>query len=333
MRRAQGQPPLTLLACALASWALACAAGASSAPPPGPPAQAAAAAPPAAATPQAAAAPQAAAPGAGAATLPLALPNAADSLKFGVMGDFGTGKREQYQLAEQMERVRQQFPLALFITVGDNIYGGSRPRDFLDKFERPYKALLDAGVKFYASLGNHDSRQQSVYAPFNMDGRTYYSFKAPREDVRFFAIESSYLDPPQLQWLERELQNSREAWKIPYFHHPLYSSGGRHGSDVPKRKVLEPLFMKYGVSVVFAGHDHIYERVKPQNGIVHFVIGSSGQLRRNNVDRRTGITEVANATEQAFLAAEISGDELHFNTISRTGKVIDSGVIRRRTGE
>jgi 3',5'-cyclic AMP phosphodiesterase CpdA len=142
-------------------------------------------------------------------------------------------------------------------------------------------------------------------------------------------MESSYLDPPQLQWIERELQNSREAWKIPYFHHPLYSSGGRHGSDLPKRKVLEPLFMKSGVSVVFAGHDHVYERVKPQNGIVHFVVGSSGQLRKGNLDR-TGFTAYANATEHAFLVAEISGDELYFQAISRSGKVIDSGVIQRR---
>ena len=265
-----------------------------------------------------------------AAPLPLTLPNKPDSLKFWVMGDFGTGKREQYQLAEQMERVRTQFPFVLMLTVGDNIYGGSRPRDLVNKFERPYKPLLDGGVKFHASLGNHDSRQQSVYEPFNMGGKTYYTFKGPKESVRFYALETSYLDPAQLQWIERELDNSGDDWKIPYFHHPLYSSGGRHGSDLPKRKVLEPLFIKYGVSVVFAGHDHVYERVKPQNGIVHFVVGSSGQLRRGNLDKDTGFTDFANATEHAFLAVEISGDEMFFNAVSRTGKVIDSGVIVRR---
>jgi hypothetical protein len=264
--------------------------------------------------------------------LPLTLPNKADSLKFGVMGDFGTGKREQYQLAEVMARVRTQFPFELMLTVGDNLYGGNGPRDFLNKFEKPYKALLDGGVKFYASLGNHDSRQQSNYEPFNMGGRTYYTFKAPKESARFFALETSYLDPQQLQWLERELDSSGDDWKIPYFHHPLYSSGGRHGSDLPKRKALEPMFLKYGVSVVFAGHDHVYERVKPQQGIVHFVVGSSGQLRRGNLDK-TGFTDVANAREQAFLVVEIDDDEMHFNAVSRTGQVIDSGVIARRRRE
>ena len=264
---------------------------------------------------------------------PVALPNKDGSLKFGVIGDFGTGKKPQLDLAAVMAKFRSQFPFELMLTVGDNIYGGSKPQDFVKKFEAPYKPLLDAGVKFYASLGNHDnSRQQSVYEPFNMDGRTYYTFKAPHEDVRFFALESSYLDPRQIQWLEQELQKSGEAWKIPYFHHPLYSSGGRHGSDLPKRKVLEPLFIKYGVSVVFAGHDHVFERVKPQNGIVHFVVGSSGQLRRGNLDR-TGFSAYANASEQAFLVAEISGDEMTFQAISLTGKIIDSGVIQRRKPE
>ena len=308
MRRVRHRHGLALSVCLLSAWLLA---------------DAAATVRPAAG--QAATQAPAAAP----APLPLTLPNKPDSLKFGVMGDFGTGKREQYQLGEQMARVRAQFPFTLMLTVGDNLYGGNSPKDFLNKFEKPYKALLDGGVKFYASLGNHDSRQQSNYEPFNMGGRTYYTFKAPKQSVRFFALESSYLDPQQLQWVERELDNSGDDWKIPYFHHPLYSSGGRHGSDLPKRKALEPMFIKHGVSVVFAGHDHVYERVKPQHGIVHFVVGSSGQLRKGNLDKDTGFTDAANATEQAFLAVEIDGDEMYFNAVSRTGKVIDSGVIAR----
>jgi 3',5'-cyclic AMP phosphodiesterase CpdA len=232
-----------------------------------------------------------------------------------------------------MTKLRERFPFELVLTVGDNMYGSQRPQDFVRKFETPYKALLDAKVKFYASLGNHDSRQQSLYAPFNMDGKTYYTFKAPHEDVRFFALESSYLEPAQLEWLEKELASSKEAWKIPYFHHPIYSSGERHGSDLPRRRVLEPLFIKYGVSVVLTGHDHFYERVKPQNGIVHFVVGSGGQLRRGNINPRTGLTAVGNDRQQVFMAAEISGDEMYFNAIGLSGAIVDSGVIQRRKPE
>jgi hypothetical protein len=99
------------------------------------------------------------------------------------------------------------------------------------------------------------------------------------------------------------------------------------------RKVLEPLFIKHGVTVVLTGHDHFYERVKPQNGIVYFVVGSGGKLREGNIDPRSGLTARGFDTDLAFMAAEISGDEMYFNTISRQGAIIDSGVIQRRLTE
>ena len=258
------------------------------------------------------------------------LPNLPDSLKFAVLGDFGDGSEEQYELAAQMAVVHKRFPYTMVITVGDNLYGSERPQDFKRKFEVPYKAVLDAGVEFHASLGNHDSREQRYYKMFNMGGETYYSFKPDKQNVKFIALESDYLEADQVQWLQKELEGSREDWKIPFFHHPPYSSGGRHGSHVRHREVLEPLFVKHNVSVVFTGHDHIYERIKPQQGIVYFVVGSGGKLRRGDIDRGTGITAAANAQDRIFLACEINGDELVFNAITQSGKVIDSGVITRR---
>ena len=264
--------------------------------------------------------------------LPLTLPNKPDSLKFAVLGDFGTGSREQYDLAAQMKAAHDQFPFELVTLVGDNLYGSERPQDFKQKFEDPYKPLLDVGVKFYASLGNHDDPQeQRNYKLFNMNGKQYYTFKPDtKQSVRFFVLESSYLRPEQVAWFEQELKDSNSDWKIPYFHHPPYSSGERHGSDTQMREVLEPLFLKYNVSVVFTGHDHFYERTKPQKGIVYFVCGSGGQLRKGNIDTSTGLTAAGNDQDQAFMIAEINGDEMWFNAISRQGKVFDSGVITRR---
>jgi predicted MPP superfamily phosphohydrolase len=264
--------------------------------------------------------------------LALTVPNKEDSLKFAVLGDFGTGNKQQYQLAEQMKLVHDRFPYDMVALVGDNLYGSERPQDFKKKFEDPYKPLLDAGVKFYASLGNHDDPQeQRNYKLFNMDGRRYYSFKpSTKQSVRFFALESSYLNPEQIAWFEKELKDSDSDWKIPYFHHPPYSSGERHGSDTQMRQPLEPLFLKYNVSVVLTGHDHFYERTKPQKGIVYFVCGSGGQLRKGNIDKSTGLTAAGNDQDQAFMIAEINGDEMWFNAISREGKVFDSGVITRR---
>jgi 3',5'-cyclic AMP phosphodiesterase CpdA len=138
------------------------------------------------------------------------------------------------------------------------------------------------------------------------------------------------MDPEQVAWFEKELKNSDSDWKIPYFHHPPYSSGDRHGSDARLREVLEPLFLKHNVSVVLTGHDHFYERTKPQKGIVYFVVGSGGKLRRGNIDRNSGITAKGNDTDNSFMAVEINGDEMTFNTVSRQGEIIDSGVITRR---
>ena len=94
--------------------------------------------------------------------------------------------------------------------------------------------------------------------------------------------------------------------------------------------MLEPFFVKYNVSVVFSGHDHFYERVKPQKGITYFVVGSGGKLRVGNIDRRSGMTAKGFDTDQAFMAAEIIGDEMYFNAISRMGQTVDSGVLTRR---
>jgi hypothetical protein len=259
------------------------------------------------------------------------LPNRDGSLKFAVLGDWGNGSRQQIELAGQMVKLRERFPYEFVITVGDNIYGGNNAQSLRRRFEDVYKDLLSAGVKFYASLGNHDDRElQRRYAPFNMDGKFYYTFKAPHQDVRFFALESSYLDVAHIGWIQKELQESGEKWKIPYFHHPLYSSGKRHGSQDQVREILEPLFIKYNISVVFAGHDHFYERTKPQNDIVHFVVGSGGQLRRGNIEPGSPLTAKGFDADQAFLAVEIDGDELFFNAIARSGQIVDSGIIQRR---
>lgn len=259
----------------------------------------------------------------------VSLPNKDGSFKFLIFGDFGTGARTQYDLAEQMVKVRQRFKYDTAVLVGDNLYGAERPQDFKNKFELPYKPLLDSGVKFYAALGNHDAREQRYYKLFNMDGRLYYTF-SPKADIRFFAFESTYPEPEQIAWLERELSASGSKWKIVFFHHPLYSSGERHGSDIRLRSVLEPLFLKYGVSVVLTGHDHFYERIKPQQGITYFVVGSGGQLRKGNIDRGSGLSAAGFDTDLAFMVAEIVEDQMFFTVISRTGQTVDSGVVPRR---
>jgi hypothetical protein len=257
----------------------------------------------------------------------LAVPNRPNSLKFAVIGDNGTGEPPEYEVANQMEIWHRQFAFDMVIMLGDNIYGSQRPSDFVLKFERPYKPLLDAGVKFYASLGNHDRTDFDTYKLFNMGGERYYTYA--RQNARFFVLDSNTLDPKQLVWLEESLKGTHEAWKIAYFHHPLYSDGRRHGSEVELRVRLEPLFLKYGVNVVYSGHDHIYERLTPQKGIYYFVSGAGGELRQGDL-KWSAMTAAGFDRDRSFMLNEIDRDTLFFQVVSRVGETVDRGAIPRR---
>jgi hypothetical protein len=127
------------------------------------------------------------------------LPLADRSTRFVVLGDTGTGDREQREVAARVEQYRQLTKFEFAIMLGDNIYGSERPQDYRRKFEEPYKPLLDAGVKFYASLGNHDDQNQRFYKLFNMEGQRYYTHD--KGNIRFFVLDSNYFDRRQLEWL------------------------------------------------------------------------------------------------------------------------------------
>lgn len=257
----------------------------------------------------------------------ITLPLRNGSAAFAVIGDSGTGGSAQHRVAAQLAAAHSVFPFEFVIMTGDNLYGSEGAGDYRNKFEIPYQPLLDAGVKFYASLGNHDDTNQIFYEPFNMGGQRFYTFR-PKGDLRFFALDTNYLTPEQLDWFERELHRSESNWKIAFFHHPLYSEG-RHGSNIRARQALEPLFVEHGVDVVFAGHEHFYERVKPQNGVHHFTTGASAKLRRGDIDRAADFHASGFDEGYHFMLVEIAGDDLHFQVITDRGQTVDSGTIRR----
>jgi len=257
----------------------------------------------------------------------VSLPLKQGSVRFAVIGDNGTGEKAEYDVAQQMELFRQKTGFDFVVMLGDNIYGGEGTNAMKKKFEDPYKPLLDAGVKFYASLGNHDNPNERFYKPFNMNEKRYYSFHKGKAD--FLALDSNYMDPQQLDWLSKELQGSDSPWKLYFFHHPLYSDGKFHGPDLDLRARLEPIFDASGVNVVLSGHEHLYERVVPKNGISYFVLGNSGELRLHGLKQSPDVAKGFD-TDRSFMMVEIAGDQFFFQAISRTGQTIDSGVINRQ---
>jgi hypothetical protein len=260
-------------------------------------------------------------------SLPLTLPMHEGSVRFAAFGDTGRGNRQQNELGQLMFNYHKVFPFEFTIMVGDNIYGTDKAEDMKKKFEDPYKPLLNEGVKFYATLGNHDASNQRFYEYFNMNGEEYYHFT--KGDVSFYSLNSNYMDERQLKWMESEFAKDQNHWRIAFFHHPLYSSGSRRGPSEDLRAILEPVLLKNGFDVVFFGHDHFYERIKPQNGIYYFLVGAGGQISKD-LKKNSPITEKGYDEDLSFTLLEIYNDELHFQTINRSGQTIDSGMFKRR---
>jgi len=254
-------------------------------------------------------------------------------LRFTILGDWGTGDSDQTGIGKQMFAAHQRSQFDFVIAAGDNIYPNGSGRYFNKNFERPFASLLADRIKFHAVLGNHDVQEgrqdQCQYPLFNMGGRCYYNLKQGDGMLELFMLDSTDCDNTQLGWLEGALKSSTARWKIPVFHHPIYSSGKKHGSDLKLREQLEPLFVRYGAKVVFSAHDHIYERTKPQNGIQYFVTGAGGKTRRGDIDLKSPFHAMGYDEDNHFMLIEADQQQIQFQTICETGKIIDQGFIKQ----
>jgi predicted phosphodiesterase len=254
-----------------------------------------------------------------------------DRLRFAVIGDWGTGDGDQVGTARQMLNLHQRSPFDFVISAGDNIYPNGSGRHFRKNFESPFAGLLKDRINFYAVLGNHDvedgRQDQCQYPLFNMGGTCYYTLKQGDGLAEFFMLDSTDFDQRQTAWLENSLRESKAKWKIAVFHHPIYSSGKTHGSDLRLRRQLEPLFTRYGVNVGLSGHDHFYERTTSQQGVQYFVSGAAGKVRNGNVNRGTGFSAASFDDDNHFMVFEIEDSRTRFQAISEKGVVVDSGSL------
>lgn len=278
------------------------------------------------------------------------LPNsklAKKEIRFAAIGDTGTGGKNQMKLARQMFRLQQKTNFSLLLFLGDNIYENGSPKGIEKKFLKPYAGLYQRGVEFRGVIGNHDARskygvilQQLI---FNMGSKTYYSFTKGNDLVEFFAIDSTILvkekktadTKPQLEWLENRLAKSKSHWKIAFMHHAVYSSAKRHGFEASDEKemlrlrnALEPLYKKYGVRISLNGHDHVYERTKPQNGVQYFTSGAGAKLRRGNLQTDSPYYSFGNDRTRSFMLFSVKPNSITFWSISIDGNILDSGIIK-----
>lgn len=263
-------------------------------------------------------------------------PEEAPLLRFTAIGDVGTGKNGQYNVARAMHQRWQSSAFPLVLMTGDNIYPNGEIERIGDTFEQPYSALLSNNVKFYASLGNHDVRtnqgeDQIRYPGYNMASR-YYTFTQAEGAIQFFALDTNQAFPQpsssldawnaQLEWLTTELQKSLSPWKVVFAHHPVYSSG-RHGSNSFLIESLAPVLKAHGVQLYLNGHDHHYERSHPIEGITYLTTGHSAKLRRVGRSAWT-----AQATSQlGFTLYELYEDQLLISAVDAQNRVHDQARI------
>jgi hypothetical protein len=256
------------------------------------------------------------------------MPKRARSVRFAVLGDTGTGDASQARVAETLwSYYAQGHRFKFILLLGDNLYAGTEsPRDYERQFTTPYKKFLDARIRFRATLGNHDLAAQDDFEPFGMNGHPYYSFT--EGNAKFVSLNSNEpSEPGQVVWLDKEFQGEN-GWRICFFHHPLYSSGV-HGREAARmRALLEDALVRNRVNVVFSGHEHFYERSKPQRGIQYFVAGASAKLRRGDL-RPHDFTAFGYDQAHSLMIIEIAGDQLFYQAMISSGKAVDCGVIPR----
>jgi Calcineurin-like phosphoesterase len=235
-------------------------------------------------------------------------------------------------VARQMQAEYERKPFPFVITVGDNTYLGCKR--LKDVFEIPYGGLLGRGVKFYATLGNHDDKcaeEQVAYPLFNMNGKRYYTFKPAGDLVEFFALDTNLIvsgrAPEQFDWLERALRESKAVWKIAFFHHPAFSPARRHGDDKDIVRRIVPLLERYGVRVVLTGHDHILAKLLTRNGTDYFVCGAGAKVVSNGIRVDYPGLEYAEDGFRGFFTVELTAESFEYSVISDTGVVKYRGSI------
>jgi 3',5'-cyclic AMP phosphodiesterase CpdA len=243
--------------------------------------------------------------------------------RFAAVGDVGDGGPGARRVAAAIARLHAERPLALLLLLGDLIYPRGDPAEYRSKFEIPYGPVIATGIERKAVLGNHDleTDPDRVARLFCMPGRFYDFVRGP---VHFFALDTSTgsVSTAQRRWLEDALRRSTSRWRVAFTHVPLYSSG-QHGSNPSLQRALVPLFERYGVRLVLAGHDHDYERTLPLRGTTYVVSGGGCCPRPGG----TGPFTARAASLLHFLVVEVASDRMTLEAVDADGRAFDRTEI------
>jgi predicted MPP superfamily phosphohydrolase len=250
--------------------------------------------------------------------------------RFAVIADTGSSNIHQYSVGRALARYHEKNPFDTVLLAGDNIYTNGEFTKIKEAFAIPYEELLKRGVKFYASLGNHDVRsengdRQVAYPQFNMQGQRYYTHG--QGDVKFFVLETNEIvarqASTQLAWLDRELAASKAKWNIVYGHHNIYSAGVYKINRVMVEDV-SPILKKHKVKLWINGHDHNYQRSQPIDGTTYVVCGGGGaSLYPVTAQSWTAFAQ----SVYSFGIVEVYQDQILLTGVNSKSQIIDRGLV------
>ncbi|MBI1928941.1 metallophosphoesterase [Candidatus Poribacteria bacterium] len=262
-----------------------------------------------------------------------------DPFTFVAYGDNRSYPKIHRQIAEGMLDASPD----LIIHTGDLVANGKKYKQWGEQFFTPLADVINH-IPIFPSIGNHDKNADYYHAFFSLpDNGTkkfreaWYSFDYG--DAHFVALDSNREYKPdsiQTKWLEKDLAASRATWKFVFFHHPLYSSG-EHKSSLKHRDAWAKLFMKYGVDIVFNGHEHIYERTYPIASIsdpslkpVAYVVtgGGGAELHKTKPQLWTAHSE----STHHFIVGEVNDNTLKLTAYNAAHQIIDTATFIKPKG-
>ncbi|MEI7633629.1 MAG: metallophosphoesterase [bacterium] len=243
------------------------------------------------------------------------------SFTFAAMGDHRSSPPAHLAIAQ---RVRLTDP-ELILDTGDLTNDGNKASNWDPQFFTPEKDVMSR-ICLFPSIGNHDGTAQNYLDYFVLPAQSsgserYYSFDYANAHYVVIDSYSNFSQgSAQHNWLVRDLEvNKNKPWLFAMMHNPPYSSSS-HGSDLPTRNTLCPLFEAGGVDVVFSGHDHDYER-SLVNGVLYIVTGGGGApLYKSG---RNSWTQFS-SSQHHFTVVNVDNTTCAIQAVASDGAVIDA---------
>jgi hypothetical protein len=215
---------------------------------------------------------------------------------------------------------------SIILAVGDLVNNGNSESDWDNQFFDPsYSNIQEmlATIPYQSCMGNHEGTGAlfTKYFPYPFVAGRYWSFDyGPAHFVVVDQYTSYGPGSAQLTWIESDLASTTKPWKFIYLHEPGWSAGG-HGNNSSVQNYIQPLCEQYGVSILFAGHNHYYARAVV-NDVQHVTTGGGGApLYQPNPNNPNIITATM---IYHFCKIEIENNSLDFKAVTPAGVVIDS---------